>query len=427
MKNKISIFVFFVCLFIFFGCSQNSDNIVDESINKKETIENKINSFSEEEKIIINEKLDKYNTQISNYLSNYSGTGDINLAIKNDFREFQYIQDSNAKSAPTISDFNVDFDKNLKDYENSQISYLFANNKMTFLEDAIFKNSENDIYKYLFINYIELYSKNKKQKISPNITYNTDYQKLIDLDKDIYTFDLFNQEEYIDKYFLLSNLEKSGILINTDFKNTIYNDLVLNYKSFENKDKLLFLIYLNKLGELDNFLTSVDEKIEDLPGIFGFKNNELAYFSYLLSLKDSSNIELNGYIEKLELAYNELDFDGKIMLIGTLSNLKKDYNNHYIDLEKTSNYDLKLKEQFIKFIVFSEFENEYTIFDNYSKFYWSSGMQVNKNKQFNLSIRKPFYYEDFNIDKVIYNDIIDTRVASFFGDKFYLNITLKQK
>jgi len=188
-----------------------------------------------------------------------------------------------------------------------------------------------------------------------------------------------------------------------------------------------FLVYLNNLWELDNFLTSVDENLSELPWLFWFESSELAYFVYLLSLKDKSNPDLDWYISTLEAWYDKLDIIWKIMLIWALSNLEKDYSLHYSELEKVSNYDLTLKEQFIKFFVFKEFKNEYTIYDNYSKFWWSSWLQVNKNKEFVLSNRKLFYYTSFTLDKVIYDNLIDTRVVSFFWDKFYLNITLKQK
>ncbi|NCO32065.1 hypothetical protein GW891_04825 [bacterium] len=96
--------------------------------------------------------------------------------------------------------------KNLKE---SEVSLFFANNKMAYLFDSIFLNKKDDIYKYLFINYIELYSKNKKIKLTPKITYNTDYQNLTSVDSEIYKFNVLDEIEYIHKYFLLSSLEKS--------------------------------------------------------------------------------------------------------------------------------------------------------------------------------------------------------------------------
>ena len=422
MKNKLYIYLFFFILlftifwFYFFS---NSDEIT--------SIDEKINKFSEEEKIIVNEKLDIYNKQISDYLINYTSTG-IFLTVQNNFKEFEYLKPEKwAKNKSTIYDFNIDYNMESKNLKESEVSLFFANNKMAYLFDSIFLNKKDDIYKYLFINYIELYSKNKKIKLTPKITYNTDYQNLTSVDSEIYKFNVLDEIEYIHKYFLLSSLEKSWIKIDIEFKKLIYNDIVSNYKWLKNNDKLLFLVYLNNLWELDNFLTSVDENLSELPWLFWFESSELAYFVYLLSLKDKSNPDLDWYISTLEAWYDKLDIIWKIMLIWALSNLEKDYSLHYSELEKVSNYDLTLKEQFIKFFVFKEFKNEYTIYDNYSKFWWSSWLQVNKNKEFVLSNRKLFYYTSFTLDKVIYDNLIDTRVVSFFWDKFYLNITLKQK
>ena len=408
--------LFTIFWFYFFS---NSDEIT--------SIDEKINKFSEEEKIIVNEKLDIYNKQISDYLINYTSTG-IFLTVQNNFKEFEYLKPEKwAKNKSTIYDFNIDYNMESKNLKESEVSLFFANNKMAYLFDSIFLNKKDDIYKYLFINYIELYSKNKKIKLTPKITYNTDYQNLTSVDSEIYKFNVLDEIEYIHKYFLLSSLEKSWIKIDIEFKKLIYNDIVSNYKWLKNNDKLLFLVYLNNLWELDNFLTSVDENLSELPWLFWFESSELAYFVYLLSLKDKSNPDLDWYISTLEAWYDKLDIIWKIMLIWALSNLEKDYSLHYSELEKVSNYDLTLKEQFIKFFVFKEFKNEYTIYDNYSKFWWSSWLQVNKNKEFVLSNRKLFYYTSFTLDKVIYDNLIDTRVVSFFWDKFYLNITLKQK
>lgn len=422
MKNKLYIsllFVFLLFIIFWFYFFSKNDEIVP--------IENKIDYFSDEEKVVINEKLDRYNKQISDYLVNYTSTGDF-LTVQNNFKEFEYVKPEKwAKNKSTIYDFNIDYNKESKNLKESELSLFFANNKMTYLFDSIFSNKKDDIYKYLFINYIELYSKNKKLKLTPKITYNTDYQNLTSVDNEIYKFDVLDEREYIHKYFLLSSLEKSWIKIDSEFKNLIYNDIVSNYKWLKNNDKLLFLVYLNNLWELDNFLTSVDEKLSELPWLFWFKDTELAYFVYLLSLKDKWNPDLDWYISTLETWYDKLDITWKIMLIWALSNLEKDYSEHYLELEKISNYDLTLQEQFIKFLVFKEFKNEYTIYDNYSKFWWSSWLQVNKNSEFILSSRKLFYYDSFSLDKLIYDDLIDTRVASFFWDKFYLNITLKQK
>lgn len=381
---------------------------------------------NKKQKEIYIEKTKNYNTKIEDYLNTYSNSW---YTISNTNKDFKYVRDARQdvvlQRIPTVVDFNVEHKSELKNYSESSINFLFANNKMTYLFDAIINSNENTIYKYLFINYLQNYSKINNLNNHPKLIWETNYSELLQFEKDIYNFDLAQEEEYIDKYFLLSSLEKSWLEIDQVFKWKIYWDLFFNFSNFKDNDKLLLLLYLSNLWELDDFLTSIQK---DLPKLFSWLNdNDLAYYTYLLSIKDKTNEEITENIKNLEAEFVNLNTDSKIMFVWVLNNMWMDYSKYYDEIEKTDNYSLSLKELFIKFLIFSNFKNEYTILDSYSKFWFSSWMQVNRKEEFILSLEKPYYYESYSLDKVIYDELIDTRVWAFDWKKFYLNITLKQK
>ncbi len=378
------------------------------------------------QKEIYMEKTKNYNTKIDDYLKTYSNSW---YTISNTSKEFKYVRDARQdvvlQIIPTVVDFDVEHKSDLKNYNESKIDFLFSNNKMTYVFDAIINSNENTIYKYLFINYLQNYSKINNLNNHPKLTWEINYSELLPLEKEIYNFELAKEEEYIDKYFLLSTIEKSWLEVDQVLKWKIYWDLFFNFSSFKDNDKLLLLLYLSNLGELDDFLTSIQK---DLPKLFSWLNdNDLAYYTYLLSIKDKTNEEIAENIKKLETEFDNLNLDNKIMFVWILNNMLIDYSKYYEEIEKTDNYSLSLKELFIKFLVFSNFKNEYTILDSYSKFWFSSWMQVNRKEEFILSLEKPYYYESYSLDKVIYDDLIDTRVWAFDWKNFYLNITLKQK
>jgi len=372
------------------------------------------------------EKTKNYNSKIDDYLKAYSNTW---YTISSTNKEFKYVRDARQdvvlQIIPTVVDFDVEHKSELKNYNESKIDFLFANNKMTYLFDAIINSNEETIYKYLFINYLENYTKINSSNIHPNLVWKTSYQEILSLENEIYNFELAKEEEYIDKYFLISSLDKSWIEVDQLLKWKIYGDLFLNFSNFKDSDKLLFLLYLSNLWELDKFLSDVQK---DLPKIFSWLNdNDLAYYTYLLSINDKTNEEITKNIKNLEAEFDNLNTDSKIMYLWTLNNMWIDYSKYYDKIEKTDNYSLNLKELFIKFLIYSNFKNEYTSIDSYSKFWFSSWMQVNRKEEFILSIDKPYYYESYPLDKVIYDDLIDTRVWAFDWKKFFLNITLKQK
>ncbi len=378
------------------------------------------------QKEIYMEKTKNYNTKIDDYLKTYSNSW-YTISITN--KEFKYVRDARQdvvlQIIPTVVDFDVEHKSDLKNYNESKIDFLFSNNKMTYLFDAIINSNENTIYKYLFINYLQNYSKINNLNNHPKLTWEINYSELLPLEKEIYNFELAKEEEYIDKYFLLSTIEKSWLEVDQVLKWKIYWDLFFNFSSFKDNDKLLLLLYLSNLWELDKFLTGVQK---DLPKLFSWLNdNDLAYYTYLLSINDKSNEEITENIKSLETEFDNLNLGSKIMFVWILNNMWMDYSKYYDEIEKIDNYSLSLKELFIKFLVYSNLKNEYTSIDSYSKFWFSSGMQVNRKEEFILSLESPFFFESYSLDKVIYDDLIDTRVWAFDWKKFFLNITLKQK
>ncbi|MDD3794033.1 MAG: hypothetical protein PHI37_04425 [Candidatus Gracilibacteria bacterium] len=410
MKNKKIFFIFIFVLIIF---------LVFLGFNTYE---------KNKQKKIYESKLVSYNEEINDYLSSYKQED--GFYITNLKKEFIYIPDINQikwmPNIPTLSDFDIEHNKDLKNYSESKIDFLFANNKMTFLVNDLLLSDNQDIYKYIFVNYLEAYFKNNNLKIAPFLTGKTDYQNLVSKEKEIFELSFLASEEYIDKYFLLSYLGKSGVDIDNEFLNLLKQDIEDNFNGFDNYSKLLYIFFLNELGELDDFLSSRGN-ISDLLSSFGNNLNVKSFETYILSLKEKDNEDIQKNIEELESSFDNLDNTSKILLVGILNNLGKDFSKYYDEIEKIEHNDYQLKELFIKFLVYSKLNTEYTSFDNYAKFWFSSGMQVNRKEEFIVSRETPYYFESYRLDKVIYEDLIDNRVGAFDGKKFYLNIILKQK
>lgn len=410
MKNKklfiIPIFILFIVLtFLGFNAYEK---------NKQEKI--------------YESKLVSYNQEINDYLSSYKQENW--FYITNLMKDFSYVRDARQDVVlaiiPTLTDFDLEYNKDLKNHSESKIDFLFSNNKMTFLVNDILLSDSQDIYKYIFVNYLEAYFKNQNLNISPFLTWKTDYENLVSKEKDIFELSFLASEEYIDKYFLLSYLEKSSIDIDNEFLSLLKKDIEDNFSWFDDYSKLLYIFFLNELWELDDFL-STRWNISDLFSSFWSSPEVKSFETYILSLKDKDNENIAKNIEELESSFDELDITSKILLVWTLNNLWKDFSKYYDEIEKIEHSDYKLKELFIKFLVYSKIKSEYNSFENYAKFWFSSGMQVNRKKEFIVSRETPFYFESYRLDKVIYEDLIDNRVWAFDWKKFYLNITLKQK
>lgn len=410
MKNKKIFFIFIFVLIIF---------LVFLGFNTYE---------KNKQKKIYESKLVSYNEEINDYLSSYKQEDW--FYITNLKKEFIYIPDINQikwmPNIPTLSDFDIEHNKDLKNYSESKIDFLFANNKMTFLVNDLLLSDNQDIYKYIFVNYLEAYFKNNNLKIAPFLTWKTDYQNLVSKEKEIFELSFLASEEYIDKYFLLSYLWKSWVDIDNEFLNLLKQDIEDNFNGFDNYSKLLYIFFLNELWELDDFLSS-RWNISDLLSSFWNNLNVKSFETYILSLKEKDNEDIQKNIEELESSFDNLDNTSKILLVWILNNLWKDFSKYYDEIEKIEHNDYQLKELFIKFLVYSKLNTEYTSFDNYAKFWFSSGMQVNRKEEFIVSRETPYYFESYRLDKVIYEDLIDNRVWAFDWKKFYLNIILKQK
>lgn len=410
MKNKklfiIPIFILFIVLtFLGFNAYEK---------NKQEKI--------------YESKLVSYNQEINDYLSSYKQENW--FYITNLMKDFSYVRDARQDVVlaiiPTLTDFDLEHNKDLKNHSESKIDFLFSNNKMTFLVNDILLSDSQDIYKYIFVNYLEAYFKNQNLNISPFLTWKTDYENLVSKEKDIFELSFLASEEYIDKYFLLSYLEKSSIDIDNEFLSLLKKDIEDNFSWFDDYSKLLYIFFLNELWELDDFL-STRWNISDLFSSFWSSPEVKSFETYILSLKDKDNENIAKNIEELESSFEDLDITSKILLVWTLNNLWKDFSKYYDEIEKIEHSDYKLKELFTKFLVYSKIKSEYNSFENYAKFWFSSGMQVNRKEEFIVSRETPFYFESYRLDKVIYEDLIDNRVWAFDWKKFYLNITLKQK
>lgn len=410
MKNKklfiIPIFILFIVLtFLGFNAYEK---------NKQEKI--------------YESKLVSYNQEINGYLSSYKQEDW--FYITNLMKDFSYVRDARQDVVlaiiPTLTDFDLEHNKDLKNHSESKIDFLFSNNKMTFLVNDILLSDSQDIYKYIFVNYLEAYFKNQNLNISPFLTWKTDYENLVSKEKDIFELSFLASEEYIDKYFLLSYLEKSSIDIDNEFLSLLKKDIEDNFSWFDDYSKLLYIFFLNELWELDDFL-STRWNISDLFSSFWSSPEVKSFETYILSLKDKDNENIAKNIEELESSFEDLDITSKILLVWTLNNLWKDFSKYYDEIEKIEHSDYKLKELFTKFLVYSKIKSEYNSFENYAKFWFSSGMQVNRKEEFIVSRETPFYFESYRLDKVIYEDLIDNRVWAFDWKKFYLNITLKQK
>lgn len=410
MKNKklfiIPIFILFIVLtFLGFNAYEK---------NKQEKI--------------YESKLLSYNQEINDYLSSYKQENW--FYITNLMKDFSYVRDARQDVVlaiiPTLTDFDLEHNKDLKNHSESKIDFLFSNNKMTFLVNDILLSDSQDIYKYIFVNYLEAYFKNQNLNISPFLTWKTDYENLVSKEKDIFELSFLASEEYIDKYFLLSYLEKSSIDIDNEFLSLLKKDIEDNFSWFDDYSKLLYIFFLNELWELDDFL-STRWNISDLFSSFWSSPEVKSFETYILSLKDKDNENIAKNIEELESSFEDLDITSKILLVWTLNNLWKDFSKYYDEIEKIEHSDYKLKELFTKFLVYSKIKSEYNSFENYAKFWFSSGMQVNRKEEFIVSSETPFYFESYRLDKVIYEDLIDNRVWAFDWKKFYLNITLKQK
>lgn len=353
------------------------------------------------------ETFEVYNESISEVLEKYNNY--------TDFESIKYIEKE--VNNREIVDFDIDFDKN-SSQTWSLIEFSFANNKMTFLIDSIFTNQDNSIYKIFYSSYLKSYFNSKNLKISSFIDEKIDYLEIFEDFIDLNYF--ADENEKITKFFIISKLINNNSFSDLDFYQDLASNLLENFDSLNIDEKLLFLTYLDENWDLFNFLSDLDLWLDKLFNINNLSNTQELNYLYLLS---KNNIEIELDLEK----FTNLNDRSKIFLVWILNSLWKDYSEIYLDLEEKWNINLDIHDQFLKFLVFKNLKNEYTSYEKYSKFWYSSGVLLNRRMEYELNLDSPFFKQEHKFENLIYNNKIDTRIASFMWEKFYLQVTLKEK
>lgn len=348
-----------------------------------------------------------YNESISEVLEKYNNY--------TDFESIKYIEKE--VNNREIVDFDIDFDKN-SSQTWSLVEFSFANNKMTFLIDSIFTNKDNSIYKVFYSSYLKSYFNSKDLKISSFIDEKIDYLEIFEDFIDLNYF--ADENEKITKFFIISKLVNNNSFSDLDFYQDLASNLLENFDSLNIDEKLLFLTYLDENWDLFNFLSDLDLWLDKLFNINNLSNTQELNYLYLLS---KNNIEIELDLEK----FTNLNDRSKIFLVWILNNLWKDFSEKYSILEEKWNINLDIHDKFLKFLVFKNLKNEYTSYEKYSKFWYSSWVLLNRRMEYELNLDSPFFKQEHKFENLIYNNRIDTRIASFMWEKFYLQITVKEK
>lgn len=348
-----------------------------------------------------------YNESILEILENYDNYSD--------FESINYLEKEINTSE--ILDFDIDFDLN-SSQTWSLVEFSFANNKMTFLVDSIFNSQDNTIYKIFYKSYLKSYYNSKNLKISSFIDENIEYLEILEQFQNLNYFN--DKQEKITLFFILSKLVNSESFSYLDFYQNLANELLEDFDWLSTDEKLLFLTFLDENWDLFNFLSDLDLSLDSLFNLNNLNNEQKLNYLYLLS-KNEFDIEID--IE----SFINLNDRSKIFLVWVLNNLWNDYSEIYLDLEEKPNFDLDIHDKFIKFIVYKNLKNEYNTYEKYSKFWYSSWVLLNRRMEYELDLYSPFFKQDHKFENLIYNKKIDTRIASFRGDKFYLQITVKEK
>lgn len=400
MKNKFILIWFFslflIFLFLFFILNNTEENKID---------------FNNQEIIIVQEST-KLQNQINNTLDSYSWS--LNLLEK-----YSLIKEINNQE---ILDFYLEYDfKSTSD--DLKVEFVFANNKLTFLVNSIFESDENSLNKVLFLSYLKSYFWKNNINISHFIDKNIDYLEVFDIDKIEYSKE--NIIKNIKKYFVLENLKKNNHFKDTDFLNDIYWDFLINFSSFSNLEKLTLFFYLSYNWELNKFLNDLDLEFDDIFNKSKLNDYEKWLYFYILS----KNKKIDSIDDFSDFLVNYENYDEKtlILIIASLNLLSLDFSAYYRIIENIPNFELDLETKFLKFLIFKDLKNEYNSYSNYSRFWYSAWLLWNRMKEFDLIRQRPYYREEHDLERLIYNDEIDVRVVSFRWDKFYLNVIIKQK
>lgn len=356
----------------------------------------------------IQEKIAYYNKSVSFSLDSYLSENDYHLDITTKLIKTGEIIDFNAKNSWKWNE------------ENSKVEFLFSNNIMTIIADSIIKNKTEE-NKYFYITYLELFSKINDIKLSPKIFDTIPYLWIVLFEEDFYKFDKEKIVNLPMKYFLLSQFSKNWYTEGEKLKEKIYNDLLSNFDDLQYKEQIELFFLLSFSWELEIFLKDKNLNFTDISILVDYKG----YYLYILNKLDPTNELVENLSKNIKENFDNISEEQKIAFLWYLSDTQdEDFNKYYLKIEEKNNYDLTLHQQFIKFLMYSKFENKY---DNYAKFWYSSWLMQNRRKQFILNKEKPYYFEEFPLDKIIYDGIIDTRVSSFSWEDFYINVTVKQK
>ena len=318
-----------------------------------------------------------------------------------------------------IIDFNAD--KNISsNLENWNVKFFFSNNKMSFLLDSIIRNDSSSLKKYNYITYIEANNLNNPYKLSNKILNNISYLWVMWIDEKYYDYDSYSENDLIEKYFVLSTLKNKWYNEVTNFENKIFDDIKRDFEHFNDASKLKLLFFLHFNWELDTFIEKIDFDISSISDT----NN--SYYVYISNIINWNTDERNKIVSNLKNNFNSLNDDHKVLLIWYLYDAKdQDFQKYYDIFEKKNNYNLALWVAFKKYLIYSQFDNEYTSYDNYSKFWYSSWILINRKKEFIINSDNVNHIDEYPLSKVMYDWLIDTRVVSFEWDKIYLNVIVK--
>ncbi len=368
--------------------------------------------------ILYVQKNNQYQDIVNKELNFYNDYKNSDYDISYDYKSFSFEE---------ISDFYIDYSKEYSS-TNSKIELLFSNNKLSFLIDSIY-NWNNSIDKLLYIDYFNAFSFISWYQFTNNI--NRDYyflNKYSNLYSDLYNFSLENIDYLIDNFFVLSYLEKNELLKDDIVLKKLKQDLYNNYERLDISNQLYLIFYLDYLGDwyLEDFLSYKNYSLENIFEYNKLNINNKAIYLYLL---ENNDIKIDYDISLIEKNFDKMNYNSKLFFVSLFYSTRDDSLEYYNNLEKSyKNYDLNLKNKFLKSLLYKNLFVDYSSFDNYSKFWYACWYVVNRKKEYEVWFdKKTYYYADYSISRIEYDWQIDSRVASFEWDKFYLQVTIKQK
>ena len=251
---------------------------------------------------------------------------------------------------------------------------------------------------------------------------NISYLWVIDIDEKYYDYDSYSQDSLIKKYFILSYIKKQWYKEAESFEEKLSIDIISDFPLWEDESKLKLLYFLWFSWEIDNFLQKVSFNLNEI------QDKDNIYYLYLSNKLNVNSDELLDISSNFKDKYDELNDLEKVLFIWYLYESKDDdFEIYYDKFELKNNYDLDLDVAFSKYLIYSNFENEYSSFENDAKFWYASWILLNRKKEFILDSQNINHIDSLSLDKVMYDWLIDTRVKSFEGDKIYLNVIVKEK